>query len=147
MNIRIIMAALSLLSTTISIKAQDSAGRICVISDTHVMAPSLLKQDGKAFQDYLAADRKLLKESPELMDSAVARIRQAHPQALLITGDLTKDGEQVSHRYLVEHHLAGLDAAGRDSSAEVTRVCRLCRCTHGGWDDTRWNVTAGKGSH
>lgn len=111
MNIRyIVITVLALFGT--SIKAQNQLQRICVISDTHIMAPSLLKQDGKAFQDYLAADRKLLKESPELMDSAVARIRQARPQALLITGDLTKDGEQVSHRYLVDHYLKPLRQQG-----------------------------------
>lgn len=97
---------------SICAQAQKPVYRICVISDTHLMAPSLLKHDGKAFQNYLANDRKLLKESPELLDSAVARIIAAHPQILLITGDLTKDGELTSHKLLAEHYLKPLHKKG-----------------------------------
>ena len=96
----------------LTISAQAQSVRICVISDTHLMAPSLLKHDGKAFQDYLESDRKLLKESAELMDSAMARIIAAKPQALLITGDLTKDGELASHKLLAEHYLKPLRGRG-----------------------------------
>ena len=77
-----------------------------VLSDVHIMAPNLLKNDSKAFEKYLSKDRKLLKEGPSLMDKAVSEIIKSHPQFVLICGDLTKDGESDSHYYLVNNFLA-----------------------------------------
>ena len=51
----------------------NSEWKMCVVSDVHLMAPELLKSDGKAFQDYLSSDRKLLGESVEIMDSITNR--------------------------------------------------------------------------
>ena len=34
--------------------------KVVVLSDTHVMAPDLLVNDGTAWQNYLAADRKMV---------------------------------------------------------------------------------------
>lgn len=98
----LILSALCLLGNS----QNDSEWKMCVISDVHIMAPKLLKADGKIFQRYLAADRKLLKESVEIMDSVTNRILAEHPKVVLITGDLTKDGERVSHIYLVKHFLS-----------------------------------------
>lgn len=84
----------------------DSKWKMCVISDVHVMAPELLKADGEPFQRYLSSDRKLLKESVEIMDSVTRRILAEHPKVVLIAGDLTKDGERVSHQYLADKFLS-----------------------------------------
>ncbi len=79
--------------------------RMAILSDVHLMAPELLRQTGKAFDEYIAQDRKLLRESPELLDTAFAHLAAANPQVILITGDLTKDGERVSHEMLVNRYL------------------------------------------
>ncbi len=79
--------------------------RMAILSDVHLMAPELLRQTGKAFDEYIAQDRKLLRESPELLDTAFAHVAAANPQVILITGDLTKDGERVSHEMLVSRYL------------------------------------------
>lgn len=79
--------------------------RMAVMSDIHIMAPQLLVKEGKAFDDYIGNDRKLLVQGPELLDSAMAHTYAYRPQVLLITGDLTKDGERVSHEYLVNYYL------------------------------------------
>ncbi len=79
--------------------------RMAILSDVHLMAPELLKKPGKAFDEYIAQDRKLLRESPELLDSAFAHVLAANPQVILITGDLTKDGELLSHELLVKRYL------------------------------------------
>ncbi len=79
--------------------------RMAILSDVHLMAPELLRQTGKAFDEYIAQDRKLLRESPELLDTAFAHVGAANPQVILITGDLTKDGERVSHEMLVNRYL------------------------------------------
>ena len=85
--------------------------KIVVLSDIHVMAPSLLVNNGPAWKNLLDADRKLLDFSRPLFDEAVERIKTIQPKLVLITGDLTKDGETVSHEYVVKK-LDELKAAG-----------------------------------
>jgi hypothetical protein len=70
---------------------------IAVLSDIHYMDPSLLVDTGKAFSDYLVMNGKLLAASDAIMQEAVAELIQARPDLVLIPGDLTKDGELVSH--------------------------------------------------
>lgn len=76
--------------------------RIAVLSDSHYMHPSLLISDGSAFQNYLFYDQKLLRESGAILDSAIAGIINAQPDIVIIPGDLTKDGELVSHQAAAE---------------------------------------------
>lgn len=95
-----------------SVQAQATSTDIAVISDVHVMAPSLLIKEGSAFDNYVKHDRKMLKESPALLEELTEQLLKASPQFVLLTGDLTKDGEDVSHHYLVEHCLNRLKEAG-----------------------------------
>ena len=85
--------------------------KIAVISDLHVMAPELLVNDGAAMEEYLAQDRKMLRESPEIIDTLVGDIIDLKPQMVLVTGDMTKDGERMSHQ-LVASQLQRLVDAG-----------------------------------
>lgn len=85
--------------------------KMAVISDLHVMAPELLVKEGKAFEDYLVRDRKMLRESLEILDTLVGDILTLKPQLVLVTGDLTKDGERLSHE-LVAAQLHRLAEAG-----------------------------------
>ncbi len=79
--------------------ASTSSGelKIAIISDLHVMAPSLLVNNGAAFQEYLAKDPKLLEYSDKILQAAVSKIIAQKPDLVLIPGDLTKDGEAISH--------------------------------------------------
>ena len=86
--------------------------QIAVVSDVHVMNPSLLKQDGKAFTEYISQDRKMLRESTSLLSAFTDSILHSSVKYLLIPGDLTKDGELVSHRYLIDNCLSRLKDAG-----------------------------------
>lgn len=86
--------------------------QIAVVSDVHVMSPSLLKEDGKAFSDYISQDRKMLRESTSLLNAFTDSILHSSVKYLLIPGDLTKDGELVSHRYLIDNCLSRLRNAG-----------------------------------
>jgi len=85
---------------------------IAVVSDIHLMAPELVESDGKAFQECLSSDRKLLGESVELLDSVSERLMNTRPAFVFIPGDLTKDGEAVSHRLLVNRYLSLWRKAG-----------------------------------
>lgn len=77
--------------------------KICVISDTHYFDPSLLISNGSAFQTYLAYDRKMLQESEAILQSVLTSIKNENPDVLLISGDLTKDGEKSGHEKLAAY--------------------------------------------
>ena len=85
--------------------------KLAVFSDTHYFAPSLLVHDGGAFESYLAADRKMLVQSQAILDEMIAEVKQAQPQIVLVTGDLTKDGELICHQAMT-NYLGQLKAGG-----------------------------------
>ena len=70
---------------------------IYVATDIHVMDSSLVIHEGNALTYYIGRDRKMLSQSVEAFQAVVdsAIIHQA--DVLLICGDLTKDGEKISH--------------------------------------------------
>jgi len=82
-----------------------------VFSDPHLY-DTALGTEGKAFEDYLADDRKLLKESVEILETAVADIKNENADFVLVPGDLTKDGERASHE-LCASYLRQLEASGK----------------------------------
>ena len=102
----------ALLCTSALYAQQMPLKRLAVISDVHLMAPSLLQKEGKAFDNYIANDRKMLVESSELLDSVSKHLIAYQPQIIFITGDLTKDGERISHQLLVDRYLKALKAQG-----------------------------------
>ena len=88
--------------------------RIAVASDTHVMAPSLLPDEAKSqneWTSYYVSQRKMLEQSADLFDQLKTTMLNSKPDILLITGDLTKDGELASHNY-VREGLTSLRNAG-----------------------------------
>lgn len=115
-----ILGLLLLIATTVSAALLATTGteddnlEIMVISDTHLMAPQLLKEEGKAFDDYIARDRKMLTESPALMQEMTDIIIDKKPKAVFIVGDLTKDGETASHLYIRDNYLSRMREEGID---------------------------------
>src|SRR5450432_105340 len=79
--------------------------KIAVVSDIHYMAAALLKNNaasGAAFQSYLDQDPKLIEFSDPIFRQCIAQVIADKPDILLIPGDLTKDGEKVSHQDLLK---------------------------------------------
>ena len=75
--------------------------KIAVMSDIHYLDPTLLQNGaakGTAFQTYLNYDPKLIEFSSAIFKKALSEIVTVKPDILLIPGDLTKDGERVSHK-------------------------------------------------
>ena len=72
-----------------------------VISDIHIYDPSL-GTAGAAFENTLNSDRKLLLDSIDLLDYAAKTIIDVAPGFVLISGDLTKDGELINHQLMSE---------------------------------------------
>jgi predicted MPP superfamily phosphohydrolase len=71
--------------------------KFAVISDTHYYDRSL-GDSGPAFEAYLLTDRKLVKESTELIELAIDEILYSDVDVVLIPGDLSCEGELLSHR-------------------------------------------------
>ena len=84
-----------------------------VLSDTHIY-DSPLGTSGKAWDAYMASDRKLLKDSEETLQVALQNVKLMKPAFVLVTGDLTKDGEKQCHEKFASS-LADLKAAGISS--------------------------------
>lgn len=72
-----------------------------MLSDPHYFDPAL-GTTGEAFEEYLAGDRKLIAESEAILESAINDIKASDTEALIIPGDLTKDGELSSHQNVVD---------------------------------------------
>ncbi len=102
-----VMAALPVDGNTV---INDTGVKIMVISDPHLLAPSLVG-NSLATKQLAAGDMKLVLESDLIVGRMVDEIIKEKPQLLLITGDLTFNGSRASHERLVSH-LERLEQAG-----------------------------------
>ena len=82
-------------------KPQDMNLRIAVMSDLHYLPPDMIA-DTEDFEHAFNSDRKLLKESSSVLREMLERVRADKPDILLVSGDLTKDGEQECHAALAK---------------------------------------------
>ena len=82
-------------------KPQDMNLRIAVMSDLHYLSPDMIA-DTADFEHALNSDRKLLKESSAILYEKFEQVRADKPDILLVSGDLTKDGEQECHAALAK---------------------------------------------
>lgn len=69
-----------------------AAFRFAVLSDVHVYASASLGGSACHWDG-----RKMLQDSEEILDSAVADLLAENLDFVLVSGDLTKDGERASH--------------------------------------------------
>ena len=77
------------------------SNQVLVVSDIHTMAPELVTKGGSAFENYEKNDMRMIAQSSDILDYIVSRAENLLPCAVLITGDLTKDGERLSHKYVI----------------------------------------------
>jgi len=91
--------------------APDPTARFAVFSDDHLHNAAALGASGADFEAYLATDRKLIVQSQEILDAALADLAAQKLDFVLVTGDLTKDGERVNHQ-LLAFKLAQIAATG-----------------------------------
>ncbi|WP_054940272.1 metallophosphoesterase [Paenibacillus ihuae] len=116
LSILIISAALlggcrDTISSTVSIEASTAAApsnakdskqpvSFWVATDTHYLDKAL-QDGGAAFQSYVSSgDGRMLPYSDELMDALVYDVKQQKPEFLILSGDLTNNGEASSHEQL-----------------------------------------------
>ncbi|MBC1713652.1 metallophosphoesterase [Listeria welshimeri] len=90
-------------------KDQDLS--IIETTDVHYFAPSLT-DNGAAFKQYIAAgDGKQLAYSDEITDAFLEDVEAKKTDVLIISGDLTNNGEKTSHEELAKK-LAQVEKAG-----------------------------------
>ena len=89
----------ALLLTLVPVSAKV---RVMLISDPHVMSPELIINKGEALDNTNRLDRKLNDYSSAIFDEVIAIALKEKPDLFLISGDLTKDGELLSHQYVVK---------------------------------------------
>src|SRR5882724_11607401 len=74
--------------------------KIAVITDIHYLDPSLLKNGadtGAALMDYMSRDPKMIPYGDPIFRKVMEKLKMEHPDIVLVAGDITKDGEKVSH--------------------------------------------------
>ena len=76
--------------------------RIMVVSDTHYLARPLYEGSDLFLQAMRSGDGKVPQYGEELMAALLETAADERPDALLITGDLTFNGEAASHRAMAD---------------------------------------------
>jgi 3',5'-cyclic AMP phosphodiesterase CpdA len=84
--------------------------RFAILSDLHLFVKQL-GTGGEALAKYEAGDPKLLVESEAILDAALEDILKENVKFVIISGDLTKDGELLDH-VRVAQKLARLEQHG-----------------------------------
>ncbi|MDO4511644.1 MAG: metallophosphoesterase [Bacteroidales bacterium] len=79
----------------------SGAVKIVALSDVHAMSEKLIAKPGEAIDKQAAADMRMIKQSADILRTTVKEIIKERPQVVLISGDLTKDGERLSHEFVV----------------------------------------------
>lgn len=80
-------------------------------TDMHILSPELMGQ-GAAFEVRVARDDgKVLPYHHEILDAFINEVIEINPTALVLSGDLTLDGEKQSHQYFAEK-LKAVEQAG-----------------------------------
>ena len=75
--------------------------RLMIVSDLHYLSPSLYRQSGGTFEQALMnGDGKMCQYSAELLEGLEQEVRSVRPDALLVSGDLSFNGERASHEEL-----------------------------------------------
>lgn len=75
---------------------ESSPVKLMVATDLHYLSPSLT-DNGERFQAVMAAgDSKVTEYSEEIVDTLMKKAKEEKPDALIISGDLTFNGELIS---------------------------------------------------
>ena len=82
-------------------ETQEEELKIAVLSDTHYLSPDMIKGTDD-FREHLNSDRKMFAESEAFLNALLDTVKADDPDVLLISGDLTKDGEKEGHMALAE---------------------------------------------
>lgn len=97
----IILMALTTLFALDS-SARNVRNRIVIISDVHLLSPELITP-GSAIDRADAGETKMMAMSDNIMTAITDSIIKMEPTVVLLTGDLTNNGERLSHERMAQH--------------------------------------------
>lgn len=83
-------------------QSKESDIRIVVTSDIHYLNPSYYKECDWFEDAMLKGDGKMVTHADEILDAFQKDMEKQNPQLVIVTGDLTFNGEKESHRALAE---------------------------------------------
>lgn len=86
--------------------------KFVVFTDPHFLSPSLMS-NSKQFKKYNLKQRKMISESNLIMDKITKKIEKSECDFVIIPGDLTKDGEYLSHLKFIEF-LKKIEKSGKE---------------------------------
>jgi 3',5'-cyclic AMP phosphodiesterase CpdA len=82
--------------------ARNARNRMVIISDVHLLSPELITP-GSAIDRADAGDTKMMAMSDDIMTAITDSIIGMEPALVLLTGDLTHNGERLSHERMAWH--------------------------------------------
>ena len=107
----LLLLALSLLMPLTALGENADPVTLFVATDLHYLAPALTDH-GPCFERSITyGDGKVMAYSEELVEAFVTQVIDRHPDALILSGDLSFNGERASHEALADK-LARVEAAG-----------------------------------
>ena len=107
----LLLLALSLLMPLTALSETADPVTLLVATDLHYLAPALTDH-GPCFERSITlGDGKVMAYSEELVEAFVTQVIDRHPNALILSGDLSFNGERASHEALADK-LARVEAAG-----------------------------------
>ena len=84
--------------------------KLMVVSDLHHLEPSLCQGSGLFLRTLRNGDGKITQYSEELLSALYRQVLEERPDALIVTGDLTFNGERKSHEALAKYFRTVEDA-------------------------------------
>ena len=97
----LLLLAFALESVRSGASAEGAPVRLMVVSDIHYLSPACYERsDGLFLRVLRRGDGKMTQYSRELLSALLEEARLRRPDALIVTGDLTFNGEYLSHQEL-----------------------------------------------
>ena len=107
----LLLMLLLLLAPSAALGGERDALTVIVATDLHYLAPELTDH-GPFFEQLISrSDGKVMAYSEELVEAFVSQVIDRQPDALILSGDLTFNGERASHEALARK-LARVTEAG-----------------------------------
>ena len=89
----------------------NSEVKIAIATDLHLLSKQLFEYDPETMEAYVSGDGRLVFYTSEILDAFGDQLRDERPDVLIISGDLTHNGEKESHEVLSKR-LKELEATG-----------------------------------